>query len=108
MNCVFVACNKNNNKKCTVHTLQCCIHIPSVIHTLMISPQFRVLEMTEWRGDRFAQQHSLMKDQWGPKQVRVLSMKTLDSTHFVGVIYNTFCAMFAFKFSARMDRGSFC
>jgi len=36
----------------------------------MITPQFRVLEMKEWFGDRFAQQHSLMMDQWGAETSR--------------------------------------
>ena len=41
-------------------------------HTLMISPQLRILEMIAWPSDCLAQPHSLMVGQWGPKHVGVL------------------------------------
>jgi len=40
-----------------------------VNHTLVISPQFRTLEMTVWPSLCFVQLHSLMMGQWCPKHV---------------------------------------
>jgi len=40
-----------------------------VNHTLIISPQFRTLEMTVRPSLCFVQPHSLMMGQWGPKHV---------------------------------------
>jgi len=37
----------------------------SVNHTLMMSPQFPILEMPVWVSDCFVQQHSLMMGQLG-------------------------------------------
>jgi len=37
--------------------------LASVHHTLTISPQFRILEMTVWPTDCSVQLHSLMMDQ---------------------------------------------
>jgi len=40
-----------------------------VNHTLMISPQFRTLEMTAWPSLCFVQLHSMMMGHCGPKHV---------------------------------------
>ena len=43
-----------------------------VNHTMIISQQFRPLEMTVWANDCFVQLHSLMVGQRGQKHVGVL------------------------------------
>jgi len=44
----------------------------SVYHTLMISPQFHILEVIVWPTVSFVQLHLLMMDQGGPKHLGVL------------------------------------
>jgi hypothetical protein len=62
----------------------------SVHHTLKISPQFPILEMTIWRSNFLIELHSLMMDQWGPKHVGVLYITTLNCVHFVGLFCNNY------------------
>ena len=48
------------------------IHFTSVYHSMTISQQFCILQMTVWPSESFVQLHCLMMAQWGPKHVGVL------------------------------------